>query len=217
MRWCISFCPVMGGLAEFHWPPQHDVFMTEINFLNEIFMSQTLLRWFVSTSSQVAGVPRLKARTETQWAIKMCLWKIKLIYELISDNMSVCQLLAVCGQQPFRQSSNNTLRWTAHIEAGIFKHKIETFVFTSIFLWAKLKAVRWIVCLCIAEVLRCVNYICTHCTLWLEKWEQKEKCCTFIFVQCNCKGCWWILLNTFTPAVSKWRSRTARVKWNVIF
>lgn len=60
----------------------------------------------------------------TVWWKQMYLWKINLIYELISDNMSVCQILSVCGQQPFRQSSNNTLRWIAHIKAGIFKHKI---------------------------------------------------------------------------------------------
>lgn len=58
------------------------------------------------------------------------LWKIKLIYELIGANMYVCQLLAVCGQQPFRQRSTNTLRWTA--QAGT-QNLNTTVVFTSIF------------------------------------------------------------------------------------
>lgn len=197
MRWCISFCPVRGGLAEFHWPPQHDIFMTEINFLNEIFMPPTLVRWFMSTSLQAAGVWWLRQNSSELLHImmaKLYLWKIKLIYELISDNMSVYQPLVVCGQrhcwlqEPFRQNSkiNCIISWNFLYSEKIYKH---TSCFCSHFLWAKLKDVRWMDYLCIEEVLRLVNYIYTQNIRARDKWEQKQNCCNFGFIQCNCERC----------------------------
>lgn len=148
---------------------------------------------------------------------------VRCIYEKLNWFMSSSVTICPCVNfwLPVANSHSGRVLTTPWDELRIsrleFLNTNRNICFHFHFLWPKLKAVRWMDCLCIAEVLRFVNYICTHCTLWLEKWEQKEKCCTFIFVQCNCKGCWWILLNTFTPAVSKWRSRTARVKWNAIF
>lgn len=93
MSWRVSFCPVTGVVADFHQPPLHDVFMTEINFLNEIFMLETLVRQFVYTSLQAAGVmlafdsPLLGLNnSDLSHTVmeKFYLWKIKLINELIN-------------------------------------------------------------------------------------------------------------------------------------